>query len=111
MTKLYTAADTDISHVDGINTVKELVETLKQMRQNSFLIISLTKEIFQQDLALNSVVKLKALPSYPRFPAMMKSCLQTVVDVLQRHYAKYFSLDIDEKLRKDTASVRLHNID
>ena len=29
MTKFYTEADTEISHVDGINIVKELVETLK----------------------------------------------------------------------------------
>ena len=28
MTKFYTAADTEISHVDGINGVKELIETL-----------------------------------------------------------------------------------
>ena len=111
MTKFYTAADTEISHVDGINIVKELVETLKQMMQNSPMIIPLTKDFFGQDLALNSAVKLKALPSYPRFSAMMKSCLQAVVDVLQRQYAKYFTLDIDEKLREETASVRLHNID
>ena len=39
MIKLYTAADTEINHVDGINIVKELIETLKQMMQNSLLMI------------------------------------------------------------------------
>ena len=28
MTKFYTDSDTEISHVDGINIVKELVQTL-----------------------------------------------------------------------------------
>ena len=73
MTKFYTAADTEISRKDGISIVKELVETLKQMRQ----IISLTKDFFGQDLAFDSVVKLKVLPSYLRFPAMMAYCLPT----------------------------------
>ena len=77
MTKFYTAADTEISRKDGISIVKELIETLKQMRQNSLLIIAFTKDFFQQDLALNSVVKLKVLPSYLRFPAMMAYCLPT----------------------------------
>ena len=48
MTKFYTVADTEISRVDGINGVKELVETLKQMIQNSILIISFTKDFFRQ---------------------------------------------------------------
>ena len=39
MIKLYTAAGTEISHVDGMNIVEELVETLKQMMQNSLMII------------------------------------------------------------------------
>ena len=40
-TKFYTPADTVISHADGINIVKELVETLKQMMmQNSVMIRS-----------------------------------------------------------------------
>ena len=37
MTKFYTAADTEISQDDGINSVKELVETLKQMMQNPLM--------------------------------------------------------------------------
>ena len=58
MTKFYTEADTEICYVDGINIVEELIETLKQMVQNSLLIISLTKDFFRQDLALDSIVKL-----------------------------------------------------
>ena len=77
MTKIYTVADTEISHVDGINIVKELVETLKQIMLNSLLVISLTKDFFGQDLTLDSVVKLKATPSYPHFSAMMAYRLPT----------------------------------
>ena len=65
MTNFYTVADTEISRVDGINGFKELVETLKQMIQNSLLIISFNKELLRHDLTLDSIVKLKALPSYP----------------------------------------------
>ena len=42
---------------------------------------------------------------------MMKGCFLAIVDVLERQYAKYFSLDITEKLREETMSARSHNID
>ena len=109
MTKFYTAAATEISHVDGINIVKDFVKTLKQMMQNSLMIID--QRFLRTGSCFGQCSQVEKLPSYLRFPVMMTSCLQAVVDALQRQYAEYFTLDVDEKLRKETVLVRLHNME
>ena len=45
------------------------------------------------------------------FEGVMKVCLQAVVTVLERQYAKYFVSDLSAKLQAETESARLHNID
>ena len=112
MTKFYTAADSDISHVDAIELVKQVIASLKEMLQDPLQILSSTKDFLGQDIALgNTLAKLRAIPHHPQFVAMMSSCLQAIIDVLERQYSKYFTLEITEKLREETASVRCHNID
>ena len=58
----------------------------------------------------NTLAKLRAIPHHPQFVAM-SSFLQAIIDVLERQYSKYFTLEISEKLWEETASVRCHNID
>ena len=43
--------------------------------------------------------------------SMVKAVLSSTVDVLNHQYARYFSMDITEKLREETQSARSHNID
>ncbi|XP_041377106.1 uncharacterized protein LOC121389518 [Gigantopelta aegis] len=42
---------------------------------------------------------------------MVSACVQSAIAVLERQYSRYFSIEITEKLREETASTRLHNID
>ena len=45
------------------------------------------------------------------FAVMVSECLKSIVDALERQYAKYFTLDVTELLREETKSARMHNID
>ena len=66
----------------------------------------------QLDVGDVTLQKLKAEPSNKeQFSGMVSACLNTTVSVLERQYKKDFELDISEKLRKETASARSHNID
>ncbi|XP_029113602.1 uncharacterized protein LOC114912179 [Scleropages formosus] len=112
MTKLYTPVVSGISHVDGIELVKQATQRLKEMLQDPLQILSSTEDFFGQEIVLgNTLAKLRAMPHHRQFVPMMSSCLQATIDVLERQYAKYFTLEVTEKLREETASVRCHNMD
>ena len=61
----------------------------------------------------NTMKKLRQLPVLDReqLAVMLITVLAAVIDVLQRQYSRYFSLDITDKLRKETESARANNID
>jgi len=42
---------------------------------------------------------------------MMGSCLSKVIKVIERQYARYFTTDLTDQLRKETESARCRNID
>ena len=46
-----------------------------------------------------------------QFQEMVKACLSSVIQLLERQYARYFRLGITEELKKQTESARSHNID
>ncbi|KAK6177161.1 hypothetical protein SNE40_015318 [Patella caerulea] len=82
------------------------------MLQEPQSILSNDKDFLGADIIVdNTLIKLRTVPSNPQFGPMMTVCLQSVIDVLERQYSKYFALDITEKLREETASARSHNID
>jgi len=58
MTKFYTAADSDISHVDAIELVKQVIESLNDLLQDPLQILSSTKDFLGQDIALGVSTKL-----------------------------------------------------
>ena len=90
MTKFYTVADTEISHVDGINIVKELVETLKQM-QNSLMIIGQrfpqTGSCVGQCSQVESLAILSPLPCHDDIlpPSSGRCSSMPVCSSLRRH--------------------------
>jgi len=61
----------------------------------------------------NAMMKLRQFPVTDReqLAVMLRTVLAAVIDVLQRQYSMYFSLDINDKLTKETESARAHNID
>ena len=45
------------------------------------------------------------------FVTLMEACLQTVVELLEKQYDKYFKCNLTEELAAETKSARTHNID
>ena len=45
------------------------------------------------------------------FTVMMRKCLSVTVQVIERQYSRYFSMNVTETLLQETESARLHNID
>ena len=90
MTKFYTVADTEISHADGINIVKELVETLKQIMQNSLMITDQsfkTGSCVGQCSQVESLAILSPLPCHDDIlpPSSGRCSSMPVCSSLRRH--------------------------
>ena len=45
------------------------------------------------------------------FVTLTEACLQTVVELLEKQYDKYFKCNLTEELAAETKSARTHNID
>ena len=112
MRKFYTSAEKEINHIDGIRVVQDVLVSLREMLQDPAKILTATTDFFGVEIVVDGTLsKPRSLPPHPECSALMKSCLQAVIDVLERQYSKYFALDITDKLREETASARSHNID
>ena len=113
MKAFYTSASNQINHVDAITTVKDVLSTLKQasLKKPEDLLTE-TKDFFGGDLQADTTLRaLQEMPPHSSFPEMMGSCLKAAVDVIERQYHRYFSMDITEQLRREASSARTHNID
>ena len=94
--------------------VKEVIVAFQNATENPEKLIKTTKDFFGEELQLDATLTKRCeLPQEPQFKAMMKTCLEAVIGVLELQYSKYCALDITEKPRKETASAtrRSHNID
>ena len=114
MSTFYTSAEDQISHVQGIAVVKEIVASLQ--KATPLQLLSQTEDFFGNKLHHPTADPvLKSLTEPPRdqamFESMMKACLQEIVDVLKRQYSKYFECNLSEVLQKETETARTHNID
>ena len=107
MTKFYTSASNQVSHVHGISIVRAVIETGKITIVNPSSVLSTTTDFFG-----NPLLKLQEEPAdRAMFCNMVKECLTTVVTVLLRQYDRYFKLEITDALIEETESARTHNID
>ena len=113
MTKFYTSASNQVSHVHGISIVRTVIETLKITIENPSSVLSTTTDFFGNPLGLTTtLLKLQEEPvDRAMFCNMVKECLTTVVNVLLRQYDRYFKLEITDALIEETESARTHNID
>lgn len=114
MAKFYRSSATQVSHVNGIAIVKQLVDLVKRFSESGLDTLTTRTDFFGHDLP-ESDATLVALRSKPvdeaLFISMMESCLKKMVEVLERQYARYFSADLTDQLKKETESARCHNID
>ena len=114
MQKFYTGVQSNLSHVDAIEVVRSIVDRLKQTAANPLTVLEQTKDFFGTDLGTDddTLQKLRRHPvDQDLFETMMSSCLYAITGVLERQYKRYFTLDVTDKLREETCSARLHNID
>ena len=114
MRKFYTPATAELNHIEGIEVVRSVVAKLKEGVESPTDLLSSPVDFFGQELPGNdtTLLKLRCFSvDKDKFVTMMRPCLCTVIDVLERQYSKYFSMDLTEKLKQETASARSHNID
>ncbi|XP_050404243.1 uncharacterized protein LOC126820380 [Patella vulgata] len=114
MTKFYASAESEVSHMEGINIVKDVLCTLRQTLDDPVSIITRNVDFFggafkPDDKTLHSL--LREPVNKDMFRIMATACLKAIIEVLERQYKRYFGMDITEQLRRETESARLHNID
>ncbi|KAK2140230.1 hypothetical protein LSH36_1428g00005 [Paralvinella palmiformis] len=114
MTKFYTAPEKQVSHVEGITIVRDVLKTLKAYVANPELVLTTKTDFFRNplDMADPTLMKLQQCPdSEMLFFKMVKACLSSIITVLERQYDRYFTMDITDRLKQETESARCHNID
>lgn len=113
MTKFYTSTTSQISHIDGIGAIKEVITVLHDMAADPMSTLETTTDFFGNVLAKSPTIQ--SLQSAPvdeaLFQRMMTASALKIIDVLQRQYERYFNVDITDVLRAETESARCHNID
>ena len=115
MQMFYTSAERGLDHVTGIGIVKTVVSVLKVATDDPCQVLTRSTDFFGRQLDVGDATLQKLRAAEPsnkeQFSGMVSACLNTTVSVLERQYKKDFELDISEKLRRETASARSHNID
>ncbi|KAK2170436.1 hypothetical protein LSH36_3g30075 [Paralvinella palmiformis] len=89
MTKFYTAPEKQVSHVEGITIVRDVLKTLKAYVANPELVLTTKTDFFRNplDMADPTLMKLQQCPdSEMMFFKMVKACLPSVITVLERQY-------------------------
>lgn len=114
MVKFYTSSATQISHIDGIAIVRELLRVIVHFIEKLQETLSSKTDFFGNPLSVSddTLVALQQKPVDKLFfNTMMGSCLSKVIEVVERQYAHYFTTDLTDQLRKETETARCHNID
>ena len=115
MQMFYTSAESDISHVDGIDIIKKVIAVLRDHMHDPARVLTSSCNFFGGNLDTESDRTLRQLLQPPSdlesFSGMMKSVMAASVTVLDRQYKNYFGLDVSERLAEETRSARSHNMD
>lgn len=112
----YKSMDSEISHLDGIRTIKDVVARLKLASADPQAILDRTEDFFGRtlsadDITLEKLVVFRGSDCEEEFKDNVKACLAAVIAVLERQYKRYFDMELTPALGEETASARLHNID
>lgn len=113
MARFYKGAASEISHFEGLVMVKEALDRLEVFSQDPQQILSVTHDIFGAELSRSPDLEALLVEPVDRdlFLSMMEGCINAVHNVLTRQYQRYFNMDVNDQLKKETESARLHNID
>ncbi|KAL5004056.1 hypothetical protein ScPMuIL_017512 [Solemya velum] len=113
MKRFYTSKEMQISHVDGIGVVKDIIARIQTSVISPLKTLTAMANFFGDELTQDDeLVKLQRDPDdVPLFVFMMKCCLTSIVGVLEKQYRPNFELNITAELKKETESASRHNID
>ena len=91
MTLFYTSASSEINHVDGISRVKEVIAELRYQVGEPGGTLTRGTDILGRELVMDAtLLKLRECPKDQTiFQDMMKACLGTIINVLEKQYQKY----------------------
>lgn len=111
MTKFYTSAEKQVSHVEGITIVKAVLKVVKEYMAKPERVLTTKTDFFGNAAADATLLKLQESPDNEKlFVTMMTACLSSVITVLERQYDRYFTMDLTDTLKTETESARCHNI-
>lgn len=105
--------DSGISHTEGISIIKGVLATVEDFIQDPGRTLSTTQDFFGSELPKSKGLDIIMKDPIDKglFLAMRETCLMGVCNVLKRQYSKYFQIDINEQLQRETETAHLHNID
>ncbi|CAM4599737.1 unnamed protein product [Leuciscus chuanchicus] len=113
MARFYKGAASEISHFEGLVMVKEVLDRLEVFSQDPQQILSVTHDMFGAELSRSPDLEALLVEPVDRdlFLSTMEGCINAVQNVLTRQYQRYFNMDVNDQLKKETESACLHNID
>jgi len=129
MQQFYTSSETEINHLEGIQIIKNVISEIETQKKDLNTILNRSTDFFGNKLVADITLDnnsenrelqrkntvLTALLLEPSdkelFNLFMDKCLEEIVTVLNRQYARYFDIDVTPELILQTESARSHNID
>lgn len=116
MERFYTSAESQISHVEGIEVVRGVVQALHEQIPDPAAICVRDTDFFGAPLDKSDSTLARLTEPPPgegelAFIGMVSALLQSTITVLERQYQKYFAMDVTDQLRLESESARCHNID
>ena len=90
MSTFYTSVTNQLSIVDGIQIVRQVIIRLEEELNNPIHIVNRTHEFLGNPINFNNQIEklMKAPQNLQLFTSMIEACLQGIIAVLQRQYHK-----------------------
>ncbi|XP_047137209.1 uncharacterized protein LOC124813769 [Hydra vulgaris] len=111
MTNFY-VAQSEVDFLSGVEVVKGVRNILIESQKNALSLLNRTTDFFGgciNDPVFDSIVNFS--PRTNEMKDAIVCCLSAVVNVIDRQYKRLFNLNTTDKLKAQTLSARLHNID
>ncbi|XP_033096338.1 uncharacterized protein LOC117100647 [Anneissia japonica] len=109
MKYFYDDETSELHHFDAFELVKKSIGNIQQWADDPLSVFSGTVDCFGDEMTMGDC--LGTLPDNKiLFTSMLSDCFKRTVTVLNRQYSNYFSLNIDDKLKEETRSAKVHNI-
>ena len=113
MKKFYTSAKDQLNHIDGIGIAQNVLSTIRDCSEDLLVFdreLDFFVDPFDEDDEALQVLRVCPADPVQLIGSMFVSGLEAIIMVLERQFARYFVMDLDDVLRKETESARARNI-